>query len=45
MPDGVDVGGASNVLTDDVHFPHAVGVNFKHALVEVQKIGPLGGVR
>ncbi len=38
MPEGVDYAGSTNVMTDDVHLPHAVGVNIKHGLVQVEKL-------
>lgn len=37
MPEGIDDAGSTNVLTDDVHLPHAVGVNIKHGLVQIEK--------
>ena len=39
MPEGVDYAGSTNVMTDDVHLPHAVGVNIKHGLVQIEKCG------
>lgn len=38
MPFGIDYDGSTNIMTDDVHLPHAVGVNFKHALVQIEKL-------
>ncbi len=43
MPSGIDVGGSSNIFTSDVHYPHSVGVNYKHALVQVERLGALEG--
>lgn len=37
MPYGIDYEGSTNILTDDVHLPHAVGTNIKHGLVEIEK--------
>lgn len=45
MPYGIDYEGSTNVLTDDVHLPHAVGTNIKHGLVEIEKFEGREGCR